>query len=117
MPTLDIRPFVKVVDNIASSLGSTVYGQFKDDNYELSKLTPKILQLSKDVHELLPPEKIALRSRDADEWLKRKKEGFLQGRKEAKEKLKQAVEDKKELSASSGSNNIITEEEGGLFMP
>ena len=117
VPALDTCTFVKVTDNIASSLGSTAHRQFKDDDYELIKLTPNKFQLSKNMYELLTSEKISLRSRIADEWLKRKKEGFLQGRKEAKEKLEQVVEDKKELSASSDSNNINTGEEGGLFMP
>jgi hypothetical protein len=30
MPTMDVRPFVKVVNNIVSSLGTSVRGDFTD---------------------------------------------------------------------------------------
>ena len=72
MPTLDVRPFVRVVDNIVSALGDSVAGEFKEAT-ELGEMTNKLLQLRRDVKMMLPPERIALMSKDADDWAERKK--------------------------------------------
>jgi hypothetical protein len=72
MPTLDVRPFIQVVENIVGSLGDSVDGNFADVN-EIGDMTNKLLQLRKDVHELLPPERVAIMSRDADEWAARRR--------------------------------------------
>jgi len=82
----DVRPFVKVVDNIVASLGSTVQGEF--DGAVLGGMTDKLLQLRRDVNELLPPEKISVMSRDADEWSRTQKEMITGRRDIAHQRLK-----------------------------
>jgi len=78
MPSLDVRPFVKCVDNIAASLGSAVKGEFSNDI--LGGMANKILQLRRDVHELLPPDRIKLKSQDADDWAERQRQKLLERR-------------------------------------
>ena len=46
--------------------------------------------MRRDVKELLPPERIALKSRDADEWAARQRERLAEQRKDTKERLKAA---------------------------
>ncbi|KAG7339364.1 hypothetical protein IV203_006617 [Nitzschia inconspicua] len=77
MPTMDVRPFVQVVDNIVGSLGDSVKGDF-DGVVPLGEMTNKLLQLHRDVKDLLPPERIALKSKDADEWAARQKKRLLE---------------------------------------
>ena len=89
MPTLDVRPFVQVVDNIVGSLGEAAKGEF-DGGYELGKMTNKLLQLHRDMKELLPPDRIDLMSRDADEWAAKQKERMLEQRNLTKQRLKAA---------------------------
>ena len=89
MPTLDVRPFVQVVDNIVGSLGEAARGEF-DGGYELGKMTNKLLQLHRDVKELLPPDRIDRMSRDADEWAAKQKERMLEQRNLTKQRLKAA---------------------------
>ena len=86
MPTLDVRPFVQVVDNIVGSLGDSVRGEF-DGYVEMGEMTNKLLQLHRDVKELLPPDRIALMSRDADEWAAKQKKRLLEQRKLTKKRL------------------------------
>ena len=88
MPTMDVRPFVQVVDKIVASLGDSARGEF--DGYVLGEMTNKILQLRRDVKELLPPERMQLMSRDADEWAAKQKERLLEQRKVTKQRLKAA---------------------------
>jgi hypothetical protein len=89
MPTMDVRPFVQVVDNIVGSLGDGARGEF-DLVTPLGELTNKLLQLHRDVQELLPPERIALKSRDADEWTKKQKKRLLDARKVGEQRLQAA---------------------------
>ena len=89
MPTMDVRPFVKVVDNIVGALGDSTRGEF-DEGMSLGEMTNKLLQIHRDVRELLPPERIAEKSRDADEWAARQKERLLEARKIGKQRLKAA---------------------------
>jgi hypothetical protein len=91
MPTLDVRPFVKVVDNIVGALGDSVKGEF-DGVTPLGEMTNKLLQLHRDVKEVLPPERIAEKSKDADEWAAKQKERLLKQRKLTKQRLKAAHE-------------------------
>lgn len=91
MPTLDVRPFVKVVENMVGALGDATRGEF-DGVIPLGEMTNKLLQLRRDVKELLPPERIAEKSRDADEWAARQKERLKEARKLGKQRLK-AVND------------------------
>ena len=86
LPTLDVRPFVQTVNNIAGALGDSARGEF-DGSIPLGEQTNKILQLHRDVEELLPPERIARMSRDADDWARRKKEKLLEQRKLSKQRL------------------------------
>jgi len=86
MPTMDVRPFVQVVDKIVASLGDSARGEF--DGYVLGEMSNKILQLRRDVKELLPPERIQLMSRDADEWAAKQKQRLLEQRKVTKQRLK-----------------------------
>lgn len=90
MPSMDIRPFVKVVDNIAASLGQGAKGEF--DLAILGNMTNEILQLRKDVHELLPPERIKEMSKEADEWAARQKEKLMKQRGISQQRLKSAIE-------------------------
>ncbi|CAB9527091.1 expressed unknown protein [Seminavis robusta] len=92
MPTLDVRPFVRVVDNIVSSLGEVGRGELKDGAYELGNMTNKLLQLHRDMKELLPPERIEAKSRDADEWAAKQKKRMVEQRKLAQQRLKAARE-------------------------
>jgi hypothetical protein len=95
MPTLDVRPFVQVVDNIVGSLGDGARGEF-DEVTDLGEMTNKLLQLHRDVQELLPPERIALKSRDADEWAAKQKKKLLDSRKVTQQRL-QAAQDTEHL--------------------
>ena len=89
MPTLDVRPFMQVVDSIVGSLGDSVRGQF-DGYTELGEMTNKLLQLKKDVHSLLPEERVAAMSREADEWAAKQKERLLEQRNLTKKRLEAA---------------------------
>jgi len=85
MPSLDVRPFVKCVDNIAASLGSAVKGEFSNDI--LGAMANKVLQLRRDVHELLPQDRIKLKSQDADEWVERQRQKLLERRNASLQRL------------------------------
>jgi len=87
MPTLDVRPFVQVVENIVGSLGQAASGDFDGVN-PLGEMTNKLLQLHRDVKEILPPERIAEMSKDADEWAARQKERLLEQRNLTRQRLK-----------------------------
>ena len=89
LPTLDVRPFVQVVDNIVGSLGDGTKGEF-DGVTALGEMTNKLLQLHRDVQDLLPPERIALKSRDADEWAAKQKKRLLESRKVSQQRLRAA---------------------------
>eukprot|EP00557_Chaetoceros_sp_GSL56_P003523 CAMPEP_0176488730 /NCGR_PEP_ID=MMETSP0200_2-20121128/6876_1 /TAXON_ID=947934 /ORGANISM="Chaetoceros sp., Strain GSL56" /LENGTH=1050 /DNA_ID=CAMNT_0017885755 /DNA_START=410 /DNA_END=3562 /DNA_ORIENTATION=+ len=90
MPSLDVRPFIKVVDNIAASLGQGRKGDF--DTAILGGMTNKILQLRRDVYDLLPPERIKEMSKEADEWAARQKQKLIELRRVSKQRLKAARE-------------------------
>ena len=53
-------------------------------------MTNKLLQLHRDVKELLPPDRIDRMSRDADEWAAKQKERMLEQRNLTKQRLKAA---------------------------
>ncbi|KAL7553049.1 hypothetical protein ACHAWF_016295, partial [Thalassiosira exigua] len=89
MPTMDVRPFVKVVDNIVSSLGTTVKGDFAD-GVVLGEMTNQLLQLQRDVNELLPPERIDELSKDADAWAATQRERLLERRNLTRQRLEAA---------------------------
>ena len=86
MPTLDVRPFVQVVDNIVGSLGDGSKGEF-DGISTLGDMTNRLIQLHRDMKELLPPDRIAKLSKDADEWAAKQKERLLEQRKLTKQRL------------------------------
>ena len=90
LPTMDVRPFVQVIDNIAASLGDAVNGE--TDPTVIGEMTNKILQLHRDLHDLLPPERIDLMARDADEWATKQKERMLEHTKIAQQRLRSADE-------------------------
>mmetsp|Transcript_14575 Transcript_14575/g.22484 ORF Transcript_14575/g.22484 Transcript_14575/m.22484 type:complete len:895 (-) Transcript_14575:367-3051(-) len=83
MATMDIRPFRKIVDNIVGALGSAAKGDFEEGK-ELGEWTKRIMQLSEDIEIVLPPERIAVLSRDADKWLAKQKERFIEQRQKTK---------------------------------
>eukprot|EP00537_Pseudo-nitzschia_pungens_P008151 CAMPEP_0172360374 /NCGR_PEP_ID=MMETSP1060-20121228/4403_1 /TAXON_ID=37318 /ORGANISM="Pseudo-nitzschia pungens, Strain cf. cingulata" /LENGTH=1265 /DNA_ID=CAMNT_0013082351 /DNA_START=182 /DNA_END=3979 /DNA_ORIENTATION=- len=89
MPTMDVRPFVQVVDNIVGSLGDGVNGNF-DGVVPLGEMTNTLLQLQHDVQEILPPERIAEKARDADEWAARQKKRLMEQRKIGQQRLEAA---------------------------
>jgi hypothetical protein len=90
MPTMDVRPFVKVVDNIVASLGTTVKGDFSDDGVILGEMTNQLLQLQRDVNYLLPPERIDELSKDADAWSKEQRQRLLERRNLTRQRLEAA---------------------------
>ncbi len=90
MPSMDVRPFVKVVENIAASLGAGSKGDF--DTSAIDSMTNQILQLRRDVHDLLPPERIKVMSKDADEWAARRRKKLLEQRGVSQQRLKAARE-------------------------
>ena len=55
-------------------------------------MTNKILQLRRDVHELLPPERIKVMSKEADEWVARQRKQLLEQRGVSQQRLKSARE-------------------------
>lgn len=89
MPTMDVRPFVKVVNNIVSSLGQTVKGDFVD-GVVLGEMSNQLLQLSRDVDELLPPERIKELSKDADAWAAVQRQRLLERRNMTRQRLEAA---------------------------
>jgi hypothetical protein len=89
LPTLDVRPFVQVVDNIVGSLGDGTKGEF-DGVTALGEMTNKLLQMHRDVKDLLPPDRIALMSRDADEWAAKQKRRLLESRELSQQRLRAA---------------------------
>jgi hypothetical protein len=91
MPTMDVRPFVQVVDNIVGALGDSARGEFEGSTV-LGEMTNKLLQLHRDVKELLPPDRIDRMSRDADEWVAKQKQRLLEYRNMTKQRLKAARE-------------------------
>jgi hypothetical protein len=106
MPTMDVRPFVQVVENIVGSLGDSAKGEF-DGVMPLGEMTNKLLQLHRDVKEILPPERIAEKSRDADEWAARQKKRMLEQREIGEQRLHAAkqnehLEDEIDLLLGSG---------------
>jgi len=86
MPTMDIRPFLKVVDNIVASLGMGVKGEFDVDI--LGGMTNKLLQLNRDVKEFLPPETVDILSKDADEWADRQRKRLAEARNMTNQRIK-----------------------------
>lgn len=91
MPTMDIRPFVKVVDNIVGSLGSAVKGEFAD-GVLLGDMTNQLLQLQRDVNDILPPDRINELSKDADVWAAKQRELLLERRNATRQRLEAAKE-------------------------
>jgi hypothetical protein len=89
MPTLDVRPFVQVVENIVGSLGESVKGDFMEYT-PLGEMTNKLLQLRRDVKDVLPADRIAEMSKDADEWAARQKKRLLEARTVTKQRLRAA---------------------------
>jgi hypothetical protein len=87
MPTMDVRPFVHVVENIAGALGQSATGDF-DGATELGEMTNNVLQLYRDVREVLPPERIAEKSRVADEWVARQRKRLMDQRQMTRQRLK-----------------------------
>jgi len=89
MPTMDVRPFVKVVNNIVGSLGTTVKGDFTD-GVILGEMTNELLQLQRDVSELLPPERVDELSKDADDWAAKQRQRLLERRNLTRQRLEAA---------------------------
>jgi len=89
MPTMDVRPFVKVVNNIVSSLGTTVKGDFSD-GVILGEMSNQLLQLRRDVDELLPPDRIKELSKDADAWAAVQRQRLIERRNMTRQRLEAA---------------------------
>ena len=89
LPSLDVKPFLQVVNNIAASLGECAKGDF---DYEIGELTTKILQLRRDTQELLPPERVTSMSKEADAWVKRQREKLVQQQDLTRQRLKAGAE-------------------------
>jgi len=75
-----------VVDNISASLGQGRKGEF--DAAVLGGMTNKILQLRRDVDDLLPPERIKEMSKEADEWAARQRQKLKELRGVSQQRLK-----------------------------
>ncbi len=67
MPTMDVHPFVRILDIIVSCLGISVKGDFMD-GVILGKMMNKLLQLKNYVDELLPTDRINDLSKGANAW-------------------------------------------------
>ena len=76
-------------DNIVSSLGATVKGDFAD-GIILGDMTNQLLQLQRDLGEMLPPERIDELSKDADAWAATQRERLLERRNLSKQRLEAA---------------------------
>lgn len=72
-----------------SSLGTTVKGDF-EDGVILGEMTNQLLQLQRDVNELLPPERIDELSKDADSWAAEQRQRLLERRNLTKQRLEAA---------------------------
>ena len=72
-----------------SSLGTTVKGDFTD-GVILGEMTNQLLQLQRDVNELLPPERINELSKDADAWAATQRQRLLERRNLTKQRLQSA---------------------------
>lgn len=108
MPSMDVRPFVRVVDNIVASLGSSAKGEFNvEDATVLGGMTKKILQLSRDLKDILPPERIKAMSRDADEYVAQQREKIKQYRKDRQ----------RELSAKREQQSLASADDNELLLP
>jgi len=105
LPSLDVRPFRKVVDNIVKSLGAVARGEWKDetDAEVMGGMTNVILQLGVDIEELLPPEKIAEKSKVADEWARRQREKIREAQEMRRDRLKKQREDSRGAGNEEGS--------------
>ena len=55
-------------------------------------MTNKLLQLHRDVGEVLSPERVRLMSRDADEWAERRRQKLMEAREETQKRIANAVE-------------------------
>jgi hypothetical protein len=55
-------------------------------------MTNKILQLRRDVNELLPPERVKVMSKEADEWAARQRQRLMEQRGVSQQRLKAARE-------------------------
>uniref|UniRef100_A0A7S4HIB7 Uncharacterized protein n=1 Tax=Odontella aurita TaxID=265563 RepID=A0A7S4HIB7_9STRA len=112
MPTMDVRPFVNVVENIAGTLGEASRGEFNDGAEVLGGMTNRLLQLRRDVGEVLPPERIREMSRDADEWAAGRRKKLMEAREETRNRLKNAREtegyDPDAMEGSAGEIERIT---------
>ena len=64
-------------------------GEF-EDIVELGEMTNKLLQLHRDVKELLPAERIERMSRDADEWAAAQKKKLSEQRRVSEQRLSAA---------------------------
>ena len=91
MPTMDVRPFVKVVRNIVSSLGTSVRGDFAD-GVILGEMTNKLLQLQRDVEDLLPPDRVNAMSKGADNWAAKQRERLMERQKLTRQRLRASRE-------------------------
>ena len=89
MPTMDVRPFVRVVNNIVSSLGTAVKGDFTD-GVILGEMTNKLLQLKNNLDEFLPPERINELSKGADAWATQQRQKLLERRNLTRQRLEAA---------------------------
>eukprot|EP00934_Nitzschia_sp_Nitz4_P001890 Nitzschia sp. Nitz4//scaffold119_size111653//99948//102674//NITZ4_004212-RA/size111653-processed-gene-0.201-mRNA-1//-1//CDS//3329533902//1890//frame0 len=105
MPTLDVRPFVQVVENIAGALGDGARGKF-DDIMELGEMANNIIQLYHDTKELLPPERIKEKSKIADEWAIRQRKRLQKQRQEGLELLNNSQMTKSRQEEIDNSHNL-----------
>jgi hypothetical protein len=76
-------------------LGQSAKGDF-DGATPLGEMTNKVLQLYRDVREILPPERIAEKSRVADEWAARQRKRLMDQRQMTRQRI-QASQDTEHL--------------------
>jgi len=100
LPSLDVRPFRKVVDNIVGSLGTIVRGE--DSSPEVASvlggMTIPILQLASDIKEVLPPERMREKAKDGDDWIKSQRKKISQLQEERRQRLLAKKAEKESLS-------------------
>ena len=89
LPSLDVRPFRKVVDNIVGSLGTLARGEGSSPEVAsvLGGMTIPILQLASDIKEVLPPERMREKAKEGDDWIKSQRKKISQLQEERRQRL------------------------------
>jgi len=109
MPSMDVRPFVRVVDDIVASLGQTVKGEF-DNGDVLGGMTVELMQLKRDLKDILPQERINEMARAADDWMEEKRQMIQDQRDETRRRSQEKKERQKLMGDDEKDIRVVEEE-------